>query len=76
MSKRTKNGNGKLKKAERKANKEGLRSGYTMVQRVPLKGKKTVYTKLVPVSKAARLIYGTPDGFGGVVKSSREYKLA
>ncbi len=74
MSKRIKE-NGQVKKAERRAKKEGLRGYYAMVERVPLKGKKYRYTRLVSVEKAAVLLYGRLDSIGNIVKSSREYKL-
>ena len=74
MSKRIKE-NGQIKKAERRAKKEGLNSYYTMVERVPLEGKKYRYTKLVSVNKAAEMLYGKLNKVGVIVKSSREYKL-
>lgn len=69
-----KNGQGKIKKAERRAKKEGLRPHYVMVQRVPTEKGLRAYTKLVTIDKAAVLIYGRRVYGGAIEKLSREFK--
>ena len=50
---------GKLKKLERKAKKEGLTPYYVMVTRIPNEKRLKGYTKLVTQEKADRLIDGS-----------------
>ena len=66
-------GQGKIKKAERKARKEGLRSHYVMVARIPNeKGLKT-YSKIVTHQKASVLVDGRPTYSGVREHLSRQF---
>lgn len=64
-------GEGKLKKAERKAKKVGLRSYYVKVQ-----NQRTKYTKIVSRVKAFYMVHGVMNEFGERVKTvTDEYKV-
>ena len=64
---------GKIKKNQRAKNKVDLRKYYTLVQRVPLEGKKLAYTKLMSTYKANQLINGKMDMMGQIIFGSREF---
>ena len=69
-------GAGKIVKAERREKKVGLRSYYAMVVREPLEKGLRAYTRLVPIRKAAELVYGKMGTMGEKIKSTRTYRIA
>ena len=73
MEKEREFGQGKLKKAERKAKKEGLRSHYVMVARVPNKKGLRTYSKIVTHQKASVLVDGRPTYSGIREPLSRKF---
>ena len=68
-------GQGKIKKAERKARKEGLRSHYVMVTRIPNEKGLRAYTKLVTHQKASILVDGRPTYSGIREPLSRKFVI-
>lgn len=68
----------RLKKQRRMQSKKDLRLYYTEVYRVPLEGKKAIYTKIVNDETADKLINGKPTIVGSAIigreKLSREFR--